>query len=43
MTRSVMREHIFKILFRAEFYDTQEMAQQIIIILKKFLRLLKKK
>ena len=29
MTRSVMREHIFKILFRAEFYDTQEMAQQI--------------
>ena len=29
MTRSVMREHIFKILFRAEFYDTQEMAQMI--------------
>jgi hypothetical protein len=25
MTRSVMREHIFKILFRAEFYDAQEM------------------
>ena len=35
MTRSVMREHIFKILFRAEFYDAPE--------LKKFLRLLKKK
>ena len=29
MTRSVMREHIFKILFRAEFYDAQEMTQQI--------------
>ena len=24
-----MREHIFKILFRAEFYDAQEMTQQI--------------
>lgn len=29
MTRAGMREHIFKILFRAEFYSPQEMAQQI--------------
>lgn len=29
MTRAVIREHIFKILFRAEFYSAQEMKQQI--------------
>lgn len=28
MTRSLIREHIFKILFRAEFYDTDEFRQQ---------------
>ena len=29
MTRAGMREHIFKILFRAEFYSAEEMTQQI--------------
>ena len=29
MTRSVMREHTLTILCRAEFYDAQEMTQQI--------------
>lgn len=29
MTRAGMREHIFKILFRAEFYSADEMTQQI--------------
>ncbi len=28
MTRSAMREHIFKILFRLEFYDADEMDEQ---------------
>ena len=29
MTRAGMREHIFKILFRAEFYSAEEMTRQI--------------
>ena len=29
MTRSLMREHIFKILFRVEFHDTHELDEQI--------------
>ena len=28
MTRSIIREHIFKILFRAEFYNKEELTQQ---------------
>ena len=28
MTRSIIREHIFKILFRAEFYNKEELIQQ---------------
>ena len=28
MTRSIIREHIFKILFRAEFYNKEEITQQ---------------
>ena len=28
MTRSIIREHIFKILFRAEFYNKDELIQQ---------------
>ena len=28
MTRSIIREHIFKILFRAEFYNKEEFTQQ---------------
>ena len=28
MTRSIIREHIFKILFRAEFYNKEELKQQ---------------
>ena len=28
MTRSIIREHIFKILFRAEFYNREELIQQ---------------
>lgn len=29
MTRSTIREHIFKLLFRVEFYDTNELDSQI--------------
>ncbi|MDD3240091.1 MAG: transcription antitermination factor NusB [Lachnospira sp.] len=29
MTRSIMREHIFKILFRAMFHDANELDEQI--------------
>lgn len=28
MTRSIMREHIFKILFRVEFHSTEELEEQ---------------
>ena len=28
MTRSIIREHIFKILFRVEFYNKEELIQQ---------------
>lgn len=28
MTRSIMREHIFKILFRVEFHNTEELEEQ---------------
>ncbi len=29
MTRSIIREHIFKILFRAEFYNDEDFKQQM--------------
>lgn len=29
MTRSTMREHIFKLLFRVEFHDSHELEEQI--------------
>ena len=29
MTRSTIREHIFKLLFRVEFHDTNELDSQI--------------
>lgn len=29
MTRSTLREHIFKLLFRVEFHDTHELEEQI--------------
>lgn len=29
MTRSVIREHIFKLLFRVEFHDAHELDGQI--------------
>lgn len=29
MTRAIIREHIFKILFRVEFHDNEDLTQQI--------------
>ncbi len=29
MTRAIIREHIFKILFRAEFYDNEDFQEQL--------------
>lgn len=34
MTRSKLREHVFKMLFQAEFYSGEEMPQQIAVYLE---------
>ena len=32
MTRSVIREHIFKLLFRVEFHDAHELTDRFVCI-----------